>query len=268
MSANRLTRGPLPPSVYWRRRAVVALVALTLVFGIGRVLGLGSDASDGTGTSGGTSGGAAELAGARAGEPATSGDAEPTDAASGGAGGRGEEGGTNGKNGKGGKKDKAPELAAPVGTCQDDDISVTPQVGTAEAGRDITFTLALRTLETPACTWEVSAKHLTLKVTSGSDAIWSTLDCPRAITAQSVVVRQAEASTIQVVWGGRRSDETCSRFTDYAMPGFYHLAAAALGGEPSDVQFELVRPAAAVITRTADPTPSPKADGDRKKDRR
>ena len=30
--------------------------------------------------------------------------------------------------------------------------------------------------------------------------------------------------------------------TDWALPGFYHVEAAALGGEPTDVQFELVDP--------------------------
>lgn len=260
MSANRLTRGPLPASVYWRRRAIVLLVAFTLVFGIGRLLGLGSDASDGAPAAG--DGGAAALAGTT--PSPTSADAATPDGAADGTG--------RGKNGKKGKTaSPTPELAEPVGNCRDEDISVTPTIEKAEAGRDITFTLDLRTLETPACTWAVSSKHLTLKVTSGDDDIWSTLDCPRAITPQSVVVRQAVSSQIEVVWGGRRSDARCSRVTDYAMPGFYHLDVAALGGEPTDVQFELVRPAAAVITRTAEPTPSPsptKGGGEGKKKNR
>lgn len=249
MSANRLTRGPLPASVYWRRRAVVLLVALTLVFGIGRLLGLGSDASDGAPAAG--SGGSAELAGAGA-DVASSGEAatQPDSAAP-----------SRKARKKGRSASPTPALVEPVGTCRDEDISVTPRIEKAEAGRDITFALDLRTLETPACTWEVSAKHLTLKVTSGDDDIWSTLECPRAITAQSVVVRQAATSTIEVVWNGRRSDARCSRVTSYAMPGYYHLDVAALGGEPTDVQFELVRPAAAVITRTAEPTPTPKNGG-------
>ena len=35
------------------------------------------------------------------------------------------------------------------------------------------------------------------------------------------------------------------------MPGFYHVEAAALGGEATDVQFELVAPTAGVVTKTA-----------------
>ena len=40
-----LTRGPLPARVYWRRRLLLILVALGLVVGTARLLGLGSDAS-------------------------------------------------------------------------------------------------------------------------------------------------------------------------------------------------------------------------------
>ena len=54
-------------------------------------------------------------------------------------------------------------------------------------------------------------------------------------------------------WSGRRSDDDCSRLTEWALPGWYHVAAAALAGEPSDLQFELERPTREVITRTPEP---------------
>ena len=40
---STMTRGPHAPAVYWRRRLVVALVALFLVLGAARLLGLGGD---------------------------------------------------------------------------------------------------------------------------------------------------------------------------------------------------------------------------------
>lgn len=247
MSANGLTRGPLPPSVYWRRRFVVLLVALTLVLGIGRLLGMGSDGSDGSAA---PAPGGAQLAGGETSEEPTaplSDDAAASDGKLG-------KPGKPGKAGKPGKK-ASQALAVPVGSCRDDDISVTPTVQGAEAGRDVTITLEVRTLLTPACTWSVSAQHLTLKITSDGDDVWSTLQCPKAITPQSVVVRSAVATTVQVVWGGRRSDDRCSNVTDWVLPGTYDLDAAALGGEPADTSFVLARPTAAVVTRTADPTP-------------
>ena len=50
-------------------------------------------------------------------------------------------------------------------------------------------------------------------------------------------------------WSGRRSDDTCSSAPAWALPGFYHVYAAALGSTPTDVQFEVTRAAAKVVTR-------------------
>ena len=94
---------------------------------------------------------------------------------------------------------------------------------------------------------------MTVTITSGDDYIWSTRECPVAIAPQDVVVRQAVDAPVVVTWSARRSDETCSDRTAYAMPGFYHVAAAALGGEATDVQFELVAPQPGVVTQTAEP---------------
>ena len=66
------------------------------------------------------------------------------------------------------------------------------------------------------------------------------------------MVRQAVDAPVVVTWSAKRSDEGCTKWTDWAMPGFYHVQAAALGGDATDVQFELaVVPA--VVTTTADP---------------
>jgi hypothetical protein len=116
--------------------------------------------------------------------------------------------------------------------------------------------LELRTIEAEACTWEVSPGTLTLKITSGKDDIWASRHCPRAVPTRDVVVRSAVSTSIAVTWNARRSDEECSQLTHWALPGFYHVTAAALAGEPADVQFELEAPTPAVITRS----PSPKQD--------
>ena len=50
--------------------------------------------------------------------------------------------------------------------------------------------------------------------------------------------------------------------TDWAKLGFYHVEAAALGGDGTDVQFELVAPTAPVITKTADPQQGGTKKGD------
>jgi hypothetical protein len=243
-------RGPLPARVYWTRRLIVLGVPLLLVIVLARVLGGSSDGKDaGTGT--------AAQAGAtidQTSEAPVSGPTAEVQA---------------GKKGKGKKQREEettppePVLAEPTGPCADSDIVATPAITSAVGGSDIPITINLRTAVTEACTWQVSPQTLTLTITSGSDFIWSTRECPVAIPVQDVVVRQAVDTPVVVTWDeGKRSDETCSGRTDWAMPGFYHVEAAALGGEPTDVQFELLPATAPVITKTADPQQGGKKNRD------
>jgi len=165
-----------------------------------------------------------------------------------------------GKKGKKGKKNRTvetappePVLAEPTGPCTESDIVATPALTSAAGGADVPITINLRTAVMEACTWQVSPQTLTVTITSGDDYIWSTRECPAAIPVQDVVIRQAVDTPVVVTWSARRSDETCSDLTEWARLGFYHVDAAALGGEATDVQFELVAPTAPVITKTAEP---------------
>ena len=240
------TRGPLPARVYWVRRIMVLGTALLLVFAIARLLGDGSDASGG-------GDGAARLSA----ESSSSSSSAPTDDL------------TitlstspsptkKVRPGKAATTSQAPVLAEPEGTCVGSDLAVTPKVQHAVAGRDVLVVLQLRTIGTPACTWRVSPESLAVSITSGTDAIWNSRACHRAIPRRDVVVRQNVTTNVGIVWkDAKRSDEDCSSRTDWASPGWYHVTAAALGGEPSDLQFELTRPTAATITVTATPKQSP-----------
>lgn len=228
-----MTRGPLPARVYWVRRLMVIGTALLLVVAIGRLLGNGSDGSDD----------AAELsADSPSATPSVSDPSTPSQST------------TKKAKKKTPKADPTPTLAAPTGECAQSDIAVTPTVTKAVGGRDVLVVLELRTIVSEACTWQVSPATLTVDITSGSDDIWSSRDCPRAVPTRDVVVRKAVTTKVGVTWrSAKRSGESCTKFTDWAMPGWYHVTAAALGGEPSDVQFELVRPTPATITKTVTP---------------
>ncbi len=162
---------------------------------------------------------------------------------------------------KGGKRGRVKiPLAVPTGPCQADDISVLPRVKRAAAGGDVTIRLLLSTVVSPACNWQVSSSALALRLTSGNDRIWSSQDCPAAVPDTPVVVRQAKRTRVDVIWSGRRSDAECSRTTGWAEPGYYHAEAAALGGEPTDVQFRLYYPQRPVVTKTAKPKPEKASD--------
>ncbi|GAA5116058.1 hypothetical protein GCM10023339_24110 [Alloalcanivorax gelatiniphagus] len=236
----------MPARVYWTRRLVVLGIPLLLVVVLARVLGGSSDGKD-------PASGQATQAGATVEESASVPTAGPTAAADG--------TGETGKKGKKGREDQPveetlppePVLAEPTGPCTASDIVATPALTSAPGGADIAITVNLRTLVTEACTWQASPQTMTVTITSGDDYIWSSRECPASIPPQDVVIRQAVDAPVVVTWSAKRSDEECSRWTEWAKVGFYHVSAAALGGEGTDVQFELLPREPAVITRTAEP---------------
>jgi hypothetical protein len=222
----------------------VLAVPILLVVVLARVLGGSSDGKE-------AAGGTATQAGAKV-EASTVPSAGPT---------AGEKVRTGkGKKGKKGKEElpvettpPAPVLPEPTGPCADSDIVATPAITSAPGGSDVAITINLRTKFAEACTWQASPETMTVTITSGDDYIWSTRECPVGIPPQDVVIRQAVDAPVVVTWSAKRSDETCSDRTQFAFPGFYHVQAAALGGEATDVQFELVAPQPGVITKTAEP---------------
>ncbi|HEU5456668.1 MAG TPA: hypothetical protein VFU85_13395, partial [Nocardioides sp.] len=235
-----LTRGPLPARTYWTRRAMVLGTAVLLVFGIARALGAGTDAS--------SQPEAQQQARQVAAAPSTT-LALPGESPT----------ATESARGRSERKKQVVPLAVPDGPCEDEDVAVTPTVDHPVAGRDVRIDLELRTIESEACTWEVSPEALTLKVTSGDDEIWTSRHCPRAVPREQVTLRRDHTTRVEVTWDARRSDEECSKLTKWALPGWYHVAAAALAGEPSDLQFELERPEGEHVTKTVEPKPE-KAD--------
>jgi hypothetical protein len=230
MGSVRHPRGRLPRRVYWIRRSVVLGVALLLVFGIGKLLGGNGQDPAGSNIEASTSS-------AQQQEPQPSVSLGPVAPST-------------------SPHQKAkPPLLPPSGECRDDDVSVLPSVPRAWGAKPIVIHLALQGLQ-PACTFKVSPETLVVKITSGNDRIWSSQDCPRSIPTSDVVVRSGVATNVDVTWSGKRSDIGCPRVTSWALKGFYHVYAAALGSAPTDVQFEVTRAPTSVVTKTAKPKPS------------
>ncbi|MQW74443.1 hypothetical protein GHK92_00995 [Nocardioides sp. dk4132] len=216
-------RGPLPAAVYWRRRLVLLVALVVVVAVLVQLIGGGDGDQSEPKASAALS--AAETTPETAASAGPS--SEPSQA-------------TRVKKRKRPALPVEPVLAEPSGPCVDSDVAVAPEVGTAIAGQGADIVLSLRTLTAEACTWTVAPRTLSVKITSGDDDIWFSQHCPVAIPSQDVTVRRAVSTPITLEWNARRSDEDCSAQAGWAMPGFYHVTAAALGGEPDDVQFELV----------------------------
>ncbi|MCW2754554.1 MAG: hypothetical protein JWQ32_1965 [Marmoricola sp.] len=224
-------RGRLPARVYWFRRGLVILTLVGLVVAIAHLLG-GSGSTPPQAR--------ARVTAARTTPTATS--TAPVGPISGA--GPGTPSAT--------RTPPAAGLAQPTGACSASDITVTPVVGTQLAGRPVPLSLHLSGIQ-PACTFAVTPYSLVAKVTRNQNRIWSSQDCPSSIRTASVVVRSAAPTTVVVTWSGRGSDSTCSRATDWALPGSYSVEAAAIGSAPSTSAFTLTSPPRPVVTQTVHP---------------
>lgn len=265
MSSVTRPKGPLPARVYWVRRLIVLAVALLLVVGLARLLGGGGGGDPASavpvaGTASTTPSAPASSGPTTTAQAMSSGDPTPSSTAPGAVQDPG--------------RPEAPSpveqdeptvletpLAMPTGPCDDSDVQVTPVVRRAHAGRNVRIVLKLSTRESAACTWKLSARSVVVKLTSGDDRIWSTQDCPSAVPEKSLVLRDDQVTRARVIWKGQRSDDGCTGTTPWAMPGYYHAHAAALGADPVDEQFRLL--SAATPTRTVTPTPTPRDKGAR-----
>lgn len=147
-------------------------------------------------------------------------------------------------------------LPEPTGRCSDADVDADVRVATAEATRPVAMRLILKTTVQLACTWEFNARAVQVQVTSGSDRIWTTLECPKALPKKALTLRRDTPVEFTINWNSRRSDSTCSNRTGWAKPGYYRAQVAALGGEPDTVQFKLVRPGALPAKPKPKPTPT------------
>jgi hypothetical protein len=149
--------------------------------------------------------------------------------------------------------DTSTPMAMPSAPCRADDIAVTPSVPEPVAGSDIQLVLDLSTITAPACYWHLSGRSLALRITSGPDLIWTTVQCARSIPSEDLVLRSTQPTQVHITWDAKRSEPGCPRLTAWALPGTYHLHVAALGGRPREVTFLLTTPAPPEVTRTAKP---------------
>lgn len=249
-----LTRGPLPGSVYWRRRLVALSVAVALVVVIAKLLGHGSGGSAAVQVA---QNGPASAAVGTSTAPAPSLSAStpavprPTRTA---------------------PASTAPTSApaVPAGDCQPADVVITPSVSEAAVGEPVTIDLAVRTRTEPACYWRMSASTLQVKVAARDGLVWSTVDCHQAIHAQELTLTNTASARATLTWAGHSSDRTCSSHAPWATEGSYTVTAVALGGTPSSATFQLGAPTVVVTVTpkplttlgpTASATASPKASG-------
>ncbi|MGN0062653.1 MAG: hypothetical protein ACI379_00305 [Nocardioides sp.] len=239
MSSGLRPKGPLPPRVYWVRRAIVIGVPL-LVLGVilAIVFGGSADGKDDPDSAAALT--SEQLDDPETTPPTTTTTPTPT------------------------KHTKTPP-AQPTGPCEVSDVVITPEVPDPITSEGLAIDLKVKSRTSPACWFTVSSETVSVAITSGSDDIWFSRQCTDAITSEEVVARPGKAATVRFTWNLRRSDEECSAYTKWVRLGYYHVSAAPLGGEPVSVQFELTKPPAEVVTKTIEPKPEKDSKKDGKK---
>jgi hypothetical protein len=105
--------------------------------------------------------------------------------------------------------------------------SLTP---TAESYRDKAkpqFRLSVVNTGDRSCTLDVGPKALEIRVTSGSDRVWSSADCIRGSGSSIRLFKRGIPYLSTVTWDRRRSSDGCTGSRDLARPGTYVVAAKA-----------------------------------------
>ncbi|MCJ7827177.1 MAG: hypothetical protein MUP36_02925 [Demequinaceae bacterium] len=90
------------------------------------------------------------------------------------------------------------------------------------------------------CVLDPRAPETELLITSGSDRIWSNLDCAQSVLdGTSLLLSPNETVTLTAGWPRIRSDESCSLGLQIPLPGTYHALLTLQGVESTDAVFSL-----------------------------
>jgi hypothetical protein len=229
-----MTVGPLPPAVYWRRRAVV--LGAGLLFLIVLLYSCSGTERNNTGATGADPSAKGSATAAPTGSvlTPTSGSPSPTPAdAGGGPGGSdsGQNGGgqTGGGSNDGGSNDVP---AAPVvddGTCADSEIKVTPVAlpATARQGTVVTLRLKIKNVSNRTCSRDVGADLQELFVKAGAEKVWSSDTCGTGKGSDVQSFTPNFERSYELGWNSRYSTKCANGLADgpYAQPGAYQVFA-------------------------------------------
>ncbi|MGH3508199.1 MAG: hypothetical protein ACRDO2_13445 [Nocardioidaceae bacterium] len=264
MSTVLQPRGPLPARVYWTRR-LLALAVLVGVLGvIGMAVASGGDGGDADGADAAVATPDASTGTPTAREDGTDDPTTPPprarDTGPGSKAGEARAGDRSDKPESGnGREGNAPEenaredrgkptvtptaaptpLPEPTGACDPAEVVLDISVEDSAKGEPNPVTLSFTSMTTPACTIGLTAETLEIQVTSGSDIVWSSTDCPARLAARQVIARLDPPATYTFTWPGRRSTQSCGGPGEVPDSGGYYVHAGLIGGEPVQAYFDV-----------------------------
>ncbi|WP_327190198.1 hypothetical protein [Streptomyces xinghaiensis] len=274
MGSLRNPVGPLPSSIYWRRRAValcvVALLAVLVVWAVRSTGGGGGDGgggADGKGPaqsitpgpsssgpaiserpggrddSGGTGGGDGGGDSGGTGGSAGSGGGSGGDAGSGGSGG-GAAGGGSGSGGSGGGSGIPAGTALPDCGAGDVELRIRTVENRYEPGEKPEFELTAESTSNRSCEVDFGEKTAVLTITPADedDPLWASDDCLKESREIRLRVPAGGEATYTVEWDRRPSAPKCATpGAGSAKAGTYLIEAEAKGIDKAEVSFVLTK---------------------------
>jgi hypothetical protein len=237
-----MTVGPLPPSVYWRRRGMVAAAVLLVVL----LLGMCATRGEGSG------GGSGQVPTSQS---SPSGDGDPNAANLPGANDGGADSGTGTSTsqhpdvsepaaddgGAGTGPQPSPEPKKPA--CSDSAIDVEPALDRPQyrVGEQPRMRLTIRNVSSQSCWRDVGADFQELRVMLGGQRIWSSDDCAPVHGWDMREFAANQTVSFTLVWAGTTSKPKCPAPRVQARSGTYQLYAR-LGTEMSGpLDFKIVK---------------------------
>jgi len=197
--------GPEPARVYWIRRLLIIaalIVAATLVWTLVQGGGTPSDAAAGSTSS--------------SDEDAAEGEGDPPE----------------------GELDDATGASAP---CTAENLELAVSTGRNSYPEDSrpAFTVTVTNTGEAGCTVDVGDASRELLITSGSDRIWSSLDCESENPSRNLLLGAGKSDTHDASWDRIRSDEKCSDGLPNPRPGTYKAQVKLNGAESAQATFSL-----------------------------
>jgi hypothetical protein len=202
----RLTVGPLPPAVYWRRRAVVLGTLLIVVLALFYTFGGSPNAPAGAQTTvDATSPAPTEAASPTVLTPIITDTKPDRDKPS-----TEPSAFTLPTTGTGSEPDEPDEPAGPApsgSSCTDAEIEVVASAASTRlpAGKPVDLTIKFRNVGDRSCKRDIGADAQELKLLDDEKVIWSSDDCNARHGTDVRTFRPDEAVAFTLTWNGRRS---------------------------------------------------------------
>lgn len=225
--------GREPAATYWRRRALLLVAVLAMLFAVSRAC-----AGDASGADGARRRGTGEsISGPTAAEPTPT--STPT---------RGPGVGPTGGPGDGtGQPTTGPSEGVVAGGgvvpgyCQDVNLrlSIEPDKNTYKPDEQPRFTVQILNVGAGACRFEVGPKGWSVTVMSGQTRIWNSDDCAKTEESLLRTLQPIDPYPVTITWDRVRSKKDCPPDQPLAAPGTYSVVANAGAVESAKAIFIL-----------------------------